>query len=433
VPEDTSHQFALPEVTVLSGTTTTLGQTYFPLSSAHVANPYACYARARLEEPVFFSPFLNAWVVTRYEDVVAVLRDHQRFAAALRLTGVEKLTPEVVDLLRTGPLYQVPSLLFLDPPEHTRLRGCLTKAFSAQRVATLEPQIRVLANRLIDHFPSSGQMDFMECFAWSYPILVIGRLLNVPEGDMEQIQRWSQDMMTLIYAAPPPELQLVYVQHMLALQHYIHALAEDHRTRPQDDLISDLYRSMEDGQAPLTPLEVAGILHVLLIAGFETTTKFLGNCMFRLLSDRSCWEAIVTDSSRIPPLVEEALRFDPPGLATLRIAKEDVVIGGKCLQKGDRVQVVLASANHDEALFSDPETFHYSQESAPRHLAFGYGVHFCIGAPLARLESRVALEQLCQRLPSLRLIPGQEISYAPNLIFRGLKQLLVEWDRDVLS
>lgn len=433
MPEDTSQQFALPEVTALSGTTTTLGQTYFPLSSEHMANPYAFYVRARLEEPVFFSPFLNAWIVTRYEDVVAVLRDHQHFAAALRLTGLEKLTPEAVALLRTSPLQNVPALLFTDPPEHTRLRGCLTKAFSAQRMATLEPQIRVLANRLIDHFPASRQMDFMESFAWSYPILVIGRLLNVPEEDMEQINRWSRDMVTLMYAAPSPEQQLVYAQHMLELQHYICALAEDHRRRPQDDVISDLYRAVEAGQAPLTPLEVAAMLQVLLTAGFETTTKFLGNCMFHLLSDRSRWESMMTDPGYIPPLIEEALRFDGPGLATLRIARGDVVVGGKSIQKGDRVQAVLISANHDDALFSDPETFHLSQESSPRHLTFGYGIHFCLGAPLARLESRVALEQLCQRLPSLRLVPDQEISYVPNLIFRGLKQLLVEWDGDILS
>jgi cytochrome P450/ubiquinone/menaquinone biosynthesis C-methylase UbiE len=406
----------------------TLDQEYSPLSPAHIAHPYAFYATARKTDPVFFSTFLNAWVLTRYEDVITVLRDHQRFAIAIDQTGAQKLTPQVLGLLGANPLFRAPKLVSIDPPEHTRLRSSLTRALSAQRIASLEPSIRAIADRLIGQMMPQGKGDFLEQFASPYPIQVIGSLLNVPQADMGQIQRWSEDMMTLLYAAPPASEQLPYAQHAVALLDYIYAMAEQRRKDPQDDLISDLLRAVEAGEAPLTPLEVASLLHILLLAGFETTVKFLGNCLFRLLSERQHWEALLTNPGSIPQVVEEALRFDSPVLTTLRIAREEAIIGGKTIQEGARVQVVLASANHDETKFSDPETFHGAQEPHNRHLTFGYGVHFCIGSPLARLEGRVALEQLSRRLPSLRLASGQDGGYTPNLVLHGLRQLLVEWD-----
>ena len=414
----------------LEGTLTHLDQEYSPLSPAHIAHPYVFYAHVRKTEPVFFSSFLNAWVVTRYEDVLTVLKDHQRFAIAIDQTGREKLTPQVLELLGTSPLRHAPNLVSLDPPDHTRLRGNLTRALSAQRIASLEPSIRAIANRLIDQMVSQGPGNVIEQFASPYPIQVIASLLNVPEADTGKIQNWSEDMMTLMYAAPPADEQIPYARNAVALLDYIYEMAQQRSRDPQEDLISDLLRAAEAGEAPLSPLEVAGLLHILLLAGFETTVKFFGNCLYHLLSRREHWEALLANPGSIPQVVEEALRFDTPVLTTLRLAREDVIVGGKTLPQGARVQVVLASANHDEAKFPDAETFHPAQEQQNRHLTFGYGVHFCIGSPLARLEGRVALEQLSQRLPSLRLVPGQDIGYTPNLILHGLKQLLVEWDLD---
>ena len=427
MPEDTTHQSTPPEKTPHSGTST-LGQTYLPLSPSHIANPYAFYAHARQEEPVFFSPYVNAWIITRYEDALTVLKDHQRFAAALADSGVEKLTPEVLRLLGSKPLMQAPLIVMLDPPDHTRLRKSLAKAFSAQRIASLEPKIRTLANRLIDHVASSGHMDFVEDFALSFPIAVSGGLLNVAEEDMRQIQRGSGDLLTLMYAAPPAEEQLALAQNACLLLDFMYDLAQERQRTPKDDIVSDLYRAVETGEAPFSSLEVAGLLYVLLLAGFETTSKFLGKMLLHVLRERSLWETIVANQSLIPQVIEEALRFDPSVLTTLRVAREDVVIGGKTIEKGQRVQVVLASANHDEAIFPNPDRFHHAHERASRHIAFGYGIHFCIGSPLARLESRIALEQLSQRLPSLRLVAGQDIIYMSHLTVHSLKHLLVEWD-----
>ena len=406
------------------------GSGILPLSPAHTAYPYTFYAHARKTEPIFFSSFLNAWVVTRYEDVITILKDHQRFAIALDQTGVEKLTPQVLALLGTSPIKNARNLVSLDPPDHTRLRGnLLTRAFSAQRIASLEPSIRAIANRLIDQMVSHGPGNFLEQFASPYPIQVIGSLLNVPEADTEKIQHWSEDYMTLLYAAPPADEQLPYAQNGVALLDYIYEMAMQRYRDPQDDLISDLLRAAEAGEAPLSPPEVAGLLHILLLAGFETTVKFIGNCVYHLLAQREHWEALQANPGSIPQVVEEALRFDTPTLTTLRRTREEVTIGGKTLPPGTKVQVVLASANHDEAKFPNAETFHPTQKPQHQLLTFGYGVHFCVGSPLARLESRVALEQLSQRIPSLRLVPGQDISYMPSLVLHGLKQLLVEWDQ----
>lgn len=409
------------------GNLTNLDQKFAPLNSTHIANPYAFYSQARKTEPVFFSSFLNAWVVTRYEDVITVLKDHQSFATAIEQTGQEKITPEAQVILGSSPLIRNPTIVALDPPEHTRLRNSLTRALSAQRIASLEPSLRAIANRLIDRIVPQRQVDFVEKFASPYPIQVIGSLLNVPEADMGKIQNWSEDMMTLLYAAPPASEQLPYARHALALLNYIQDLAEQRRKEPQDDLISDLFRAIEAGQSPLSPIEVAGLLYVVLLAGFETTVKFLGNCLYHLLAEREHWEALVANSEGIPLVVEEALRYDSPVLTTLRIAKRTAIIGGKTIPQGARVQTVMSSANHDEAIFPDSETFHPAKELSHRHLTFGHGIHFCLGAPLARLESRVALEQLSSRLPSLRLVPGQDVRYMPSLVLHGFKQLLVEW------
>jgi cytochrome P450 len=428
VSEETSHYYRPAEGACPCGKSTELSQQYSPLSSAHMANPYAFYARARKEEPIFFSPLMDAWVVTRYEDAVSILKDHRRFASIVKQTSFNMLTPEAQTLLRTSAFWQVPDLLSSGPPEHSRLRRPLVKAFSPHRIASLEPQIRIYANQLIDRFASWGRMDFVEHFSSAYPLVVVGDLLNIPFADRQQLQRWSKSVMGILFTPPPPEQQLASVEEVLALFAYFCDLAEERQGAQQDDLISDLYRAVEAGEAALSPLEVARLLFSLLVAGTQTLISFLSNCLFHLLSQRLRWEALVENPGSIQEVVEEALRFDGPVLGSWREVQEDVVIGGKHIQEGARVQVLLSSANSDEALFSQPETFDPGRAFLRRHIAFGQGIHVCLGARLARLESCVALEQLSQRLPSLRLVPHQHLSYTPNLVVRGLQQLLVEWD-----
>jgi cytochrome P450 len=250
----------------------------------------------------------------------------------------------------------------------------------------------------------------------------------VPEADFPKLLDWSDQHLALVYGEVPPSEQIRHAEVTIALHQYIFDMAERRRLAPGDDLISDLYRSVEAGQALLSAEEVACLLFVVLLAGFETTIKLLGNCLRALLVERRHWQAVVDDPARIPTVVEEALRFDGPALCTFRTAREDVDLDGTPIPAGSRVQVLMASANRDEATFPDGESFDPSREHPAGHLAFGFGVHFCIGAPLARLETRVALEQLARRLPSLRLVPDQQFKHKANLILRGPQRLLVEWD-----
>lgn len=404
-----------------------LSQQFNPSSPALTANPYNFYSQARREEPVFFSPLLNTWIVTRYEDAMTVLKDHERFGVVVQQTRFNLLTPEVQALLDSYPIWKNPNISTSDPPDHTRLRTAIARAFSPKRISSLEPYIQTCANQLIDNVASRGQMDFVEDFAAPYPVLLIGDLLRIPEEDRLQIRLWETEMLSLLFAPPSPEEQLVPAQNTVLLLSYIQNMAEERSRAPQDDLISDLYRAGEAGEIPLTTAEVSSLLFILMVGGIDTTTKFLINCLFHLLEQRSdAWEALVHNRELIPLFIEEALRFDPPVLTIPRIAKEDVVIGGKEIHRGAVIQVLPGSANHDEARFRDSELFDPFGEQSRRHLAFGYGIHVCIGAPLVRLAGRIALEQLSQRLPSLHLIADQPFNYTPGL--RGLSQLLVEWN-----
>ena len=338
-----------------------------------------------------------------------------------------QLVPEAQAILEASPIRAAP-IVQIDPPEHTRLRSSITRALSGQRIAALEPRLRGFCDRLIDGFEPRGRADFMADFAHPYPIMVIGSLLGVPEADFPDLLRLSDEHLALVYAEVPPSEQARHAQSTLELHRYIFGMAERRRLAPGDDLISDLFRSVEAGQASLSSDEVASMLYVVLLAGFETTIKLLGNCLLALLAERRHWQAIVDDPARIPAVVEEVLRFDGPVLCTIRMTREDVDLGGTAIPAGSRVQVLMASANHDQAVFPEGEAFDPSRERPAGHLGFGFGVHFCIGAPLARLETRVALEQLARRLPRLRLVPDQQLEYKANLILRGLSRLLVEWD-----
>ena len=404
-----------------------LGTEYIPWSASHIADPYRIYAHMRQEEPVFYSPLISAWVVSRYDDVATVLKDYQRFAPAAHVVHEPTYSPAVLKLMRSRPIDGVPVLSIVDPPVHTRLRNAISKAMSAQRIASIETRIRHLTNQLIDALTPGAPLDFMERFARPFPALVIGCLLNLPEADMLQLQKWIDDVMTLLFSRTSPEQQLPLAQSYAKVGQYVYDFVEQRRKAPQDDLASTLLKAVDEGEVPLSVPEAANLLYILLVAGMEATVYFLGNCLLLLLSEPVYWQDIQHNPQNIPTIIEEALRLHSSALSTFRRATQDVELGGKIIPRGALIQVVESSANHDETIFAHAETFDPQREKLNRHLAFGYGIHFCIGAPLVRLESRVALEQLSQCLPSLHLVPDQAIHYATSLTTHGLKQLLVEW------
>lgn len=395
-----------------------LGTVYAPFSAEHVANPYPFYAKARAEEPVFFSEELGFWVVSRYADVAAVLKDHRRFRVG-DLTPTRAAWSEAVEEL-LGDTLMVPSLVMIDPPDHTPVRAKVTKAFSARRINGLEPLVRMFANQLIDALPDHGTGDFVELFAHPFPMKMIGHLLNLPESDEHRVQQWSDGIMQMSLGDVAPQDELKYARSAHEFREHCYAMLARAKRTPGDDLVHALIDS------DLTDDQIAGLLQLLLLAGFETTVLLLANGIRELLADRVHWETIAAEPALIPRYVEEIFRFESPVVSLFRFAAEDVEIGGRVIPKGASVQVLVGSANRDDAVFRDPEVFDPAREKEAAHLSLGMGVHFCLGAALARMEAKVALEELTRRVPSLKLA-DQELEYRTNLNARGPIAVRVEW------
>ena len=403
------------------------GAEYSPLSPAHLANPHRFYDRARREEPVFFSPMLNSWVVTRYEDVSAALRDWQRFSSAGAFSSAIQFAPETTAILSQGIPLLAHALINNDPPRHTRIRASVNKVFSARRVASFEPRIRAIVNRMIDQFIAEGHADLVERFNYPFPAVVIFDIIGVPEADLRQVKDWCAATLDLLVTPMPVERQVECARSALAYQRYIADLIEQRRAAPRDDLASDLVKAIDAGEVDLSMDELVELLFDLVVAGHETTANLLGNSLLQLLPDRGLWRAIGQDQQLLRNAIEEAIRFEGPAIGFFRITAEDVELSGTTVPKGSPVFLLYGAANHDAAQFPNPHTFDPQRENAARHLGFGAGVHFCLGAPLARLEMRIALEALSARMPGLRLAGGQQLAYRPNISVRGLQRLLVEW------
>lgn len=404
-----------------------IGIEYSPLNPAMIADPYPIFARARQHEPIFFSPVLNMWVATRYEDISQILKDTRRFSSS-GAVGVE-LVPEAQEVLKAGFPVLAHSIVNLDPPRHDRLRSNVNKAFTPQRVASLEPRIRGFANRLIDRFIADGCADIVTQFAHQLPMLVICDFIGVPEEDMERVKRWTEGWVQLVAMIQTPEEQVACAREQVAYQQYVVALLDRHRAHPQNNFTSDLLATIESGETDLQLPELVELINNLIIGGHETTINLIGNCVYHLLAQRERWQGIVDAPQLIRNVVEETLRFDGSVIGVFRRVTEDVTLGGVTIPANSRLWVAVSSANRDEVLFDAPDMFNPQRPHLPRHLGFGHGIHFCLGAPLARLELTTALDVLRSRMPSLRLVADQSLTYRPTLT-RCLSQLLVEWDCD---
>lgn len=396
-----------------------------PFQSPFRENPYAFFAQAR-EQPIFFSPTFNFWMVTRYDDIVRILKDHQAFSNRKAFAAPTELIPEAKHLLQ-NTMFGTESggLIMADPPIHTRLRRPLTAAFSARRVAKVEPALRELVSELIDGFPAQEQVDFVESFAHPLPIQVVCHLLGIPKSANEQIRIWSDALIDLLNAAVSPEQQLEYAHKCVELYQYMEDLLEQRRREPQDDLSTALLQEVEKEQAQTSIAELADVLVSVLVAGFESTQYFLGAFLALILTNVD-WENLNEDSRGLSLLVEEGLRLATPILGIMRYATQEVQLGDVTIPAGALVYTSLTSGNYDEQQFAHAALFDPQREQNNRHITFGQGIHFCIGAPLARAEARVAIEVLHQRLPHLRLVPDQPLEYRDGLVLRGLKHLWVE-------
>lgn len=406
--------------------------TEFDPAGASFEDVYASLRRARAEQPIFFSEKYNVWVVTRYDDILRVLRDENlTVKGALEAVQSGGYCPEAravlaegVDWTRTGHVQSD------DGPDHARFRNALRSVLTAKRFAAMEPTVRKTATALVDGFIERGRCEFVGEFAYPLAMLTTLNLVGFEEAqqDMEQFRVWITDTFKMLLAAMSPDEQVTAARNAVAFQHYIREKIARRRAHPSNDLMSEILENLSTGKAQLTEDElVIMFTHSFVGAGQETTKLALTNMMYQLLSRPERWEEAKRHPDRLGSIVEESLRFDPPLLVWFRVCARDTEVAGVPIRQGERVAMVLGSGNHDEARFDRADEFCPFRETTSPHLTFSTGKHFCVGAPLARLELNVALQELTARLPDLRLAPGQDISYVPNLGHRLLPRLELEW------
>jgi cytochrome P450 PksS len=392
-------------------------------SPAFKANPYPFYARLRAEAPVHrvtLPDGQEAWLITRYDDVAAALKD-------------ERLAKDKLNALSPGQVARQPwvpamfrpltrNMLDLDPPDHTRLRALVSKAFTPRLVEQMRPRIEAITSALLDAVQGRGRMDLIRDYALPLPATVIAEMLGVPAADRHKFHRWSSAMLSStasgwgMLRAIPSAWQFL---------RYLRALIRAHRAGPRDDLLSELVRADEAGEK-LSEDELLAMAFLLLVAGHETTVNLIGNGTLALLEHPDQMRRLRDDPGLIRPAVEELLRYySPVETATERYARDDVTVAGVTIPQGSLVFAVIASANRDDRQFADPDRLDLAREPN-RHLAFGQGIHFCLGAPLARLEGQVAISTLLRRLQELRLaVPPGALRWRGGLVLRGLQKLPV--------
>ncbi|GLV53925.1 hypothetical protein KDH_07760 [Dictyobacter sp. S3.2.2.5] len=398
-----------------------LATTFNPLAE----DPYPFYSRARREEPIMFCPELDAWLVTRYEDIQRILLQPDIFSSSNALTSPVTFYPRTLEELVKGYL-PVPIVLNTDGSDHARFRQPLTKTFAPARMRAIEPFIYQVANKLVDAFIAGRHAEIISQFAYPLALEVVLTLLGIPKQDIENTRKWSHDWLILMSMQLEEEQQVACARSTVAFQRYLAQLIAARKAVPQDDLISTLPQSMAPGAEPLTENELVILLQGLILAGHESTTNMIGTGLLLLLRQPELWQELCDHPDYIPQTVEEILRFDAPIQMFARATTREVTVGGVTLPEDASLLLIYGSGNRDEAVFANANEFRL-QRTPNHHLAFGHGAHFCVGAALARLEGRIAFEVLCQRLPHLRLAPEQNPTHIPTLLFRGYKQLAVEW------
>jgi pimeloyl-[acyl-carrier protein] synthase len=382
-----------------------------------LANPYPLYARLRTEDPVHWDPFLHAWVVTRYADVVEVLSNF----SALRTPTPEQLNAMGLEKMIPIAQLMVKLMLFMEGAGHTRLRGLCSQAFTPARVEALRVHIQDIANRLLDDVMPRGEMELISDFAAPLPSIVTAELLGVPVSDHRQLKQWSADLAEMLgnFQHNPDRSERV-LNTAADMTAYFRDAIREQRVHPREGLVHSLLAAEVAGDR-LSDEEVVASLIVTMVGGQETTMNLIGNGMLSLLRNPDVAAYLRDDPSLIPSAVEELLRYESPSQHTARLAQDDIGLGGKLIRKRQAVYAVMGAANRDPERFPDPDRIDLRRKDN-RHVAFGFGAHFCFGAPLARLEAQVAFATLLRRLRNPELKPGP-ISWRNNLGLRGLNAL----------
>jgi cytochrome P450 len=417
------------------------------------ANPYPFYARLRSADPVHWDEEMGFWVLTRYADIAAVYLDERFSRAQGLMRGFQRLSE--TERRIAEPVYHSFSktMFYADPPYHTHLRGLVNSAFTPRRVEQLRPYIQKVVDELLDGIQSQEQMDVIRDLAYPLPVMVIAELLGLPPDDRARFKGWSDDLFAILGTVRHAPHLMEHAAHSLAeMTDYVTALSHARREHPRDDLLSALLRFVGEDEPPadhyrgefqvslhssghllheqppgslLTQEELVANVNILLSTGHETTTHLIGNGILALAQNPGQMQALRARPALMPLAIEEMMRYDNPVQITYRSALQDVKLGEKCIHKGDLVNSIIGSANRDPEQFPQPDQFDITRKQG-RHLGFGLGVHFCIGAPLVRLEAEIAFTTILHRFSEFRLAI-ETLEWQEHPIFRGLKSLPVSF------
>ncbi|MBS4728569.1 cytochrome P450 [Mycobacterium sp. SM1] len=414
---------------------TGLGAEFDPFDPAYVADPYPWFHRARHEEPVFYSPEIDRYVVTRYSDIKNILTDTESWSADIVTELVTPLYESTMAEFAQGSAIQYltgPTLVNEDGPQHTLRRKRLMPSFSPKALAALEPQIRTSVNEYISKFVKKGRADLVDDFVWELPVRVLFTFMGIPEADAHYVKEFSAERAVFSWGRPDEQQQNKIAQEVNRFAEFCEHHIARQRANPGNDLASEFVKFNQEEPELFPDIMPYSYMINFMFAGHETTTSAAASMFRHLLENRPQWEAVCRQPELIPKAVEETLRQSPSLVAWHRRALKPMEVGGVSIPENGKALIVLGSANHDEEVFGDnSEEFDISRPNANRHLAFGFGKHTCLGAPLARMELRVFLEETTRRLPHLRLVENQKWEFNPNVSFRGgPRHVLVEWDPD---
>jgi cytochrome P450 len=390
-------------------------------------DPFPAYAELRRDEPVMFDERIGYYVVSRYDDVKATFDDWQSFSSENAQEPVRAMGAPAKKVMDDGGFTTYSGLSARIPPEHTRIRSIATKAFTPRRYKVLEPLIRQNVVRQIDEMLAKGEPgDILHDIAYDLPTITILTLLGVDTAMIPQVKEWSNSRAAMTWGDLSDDEQIPHAHNLVAYWKFCQQRVADSKANPGDDLVNDLVTLQAAGE-PISDHEIASFLYSLLFAGHETTTTLISNAIRVLLSHPLAYDSIVNEPDKIPGAIDEVLRFSGSIVAWRRKATRDTEIAGVAIPEGSGVLLLMGSANRDDHVFPAPDSFDIGRDNARSHLSFGYGIHFCLGNLLAKLQAKVALEEISRRLPTLRMTSGADIDFGKNLSFRVPTSVPVEW------
>jgi len=404
-------------------------QTWSPLNDDYLVEPYGIAAQLRDDHDVFYAESLGYLVVTKMEDLERIFTDHETFASVNVQDPVFPLAPEAQAVLGVDDFNPVAVMSNRPEPEHGRIRKFTRQGFSNRRIKTLEPFIRRRGHELIDAMLATGSpTEFVEALAFPLPGETVFRFIGFPEADDEMLKDWCGDRKAFSWGRPTGAEQTEIAEQMLLYWRYCREFTASKRESRSDDFTSELITAHEENPNDMSYREVESIVYGLSFAGHEAVTSLICNTLQCLLPRRDVWAEIVADPALIPNAVEEVLRYNSSQISWRRLTTKDTEIGGYNVPAGTAIFMNFASANRQADIFDHPDEFDIHRPNAAHHISFGKGVHYCLGAQFAKYEARLVTEMLAERIPSLRLVEEQPVTYFPNITFRGPTQLQVAWD-----